>query len=175
MSQQVLEGKSAGITTHLIISCSNRSTWVFFDRDYIFQTNPTMSMVGLTVDMPLQVVQPGRTLTSPQGVLAVRMWAEPQRSWNKPGMLVFAVLRDVLAILSTGRDWAFSRPLVRLDVLANEGMSAEWTIRLRYGWHTPTLTCPSRQRGSVGIGVRCLLQVPALPSLRPQAQPREQR
>lgn len=87
-------------------------------------------MVGSTVDMPLQVVQPGRTLTS---VLAVRMWAEPQSSWNRPGMLVFAVLRDILAILSTGRDWAFSRPLVRLDVLAKEGMSAEWTITLRYG------------------------------------------
>jgi hypothetical protein len=58
------------------------------------------------------------------------MWAEKQRSWSKAGVLVFAVLRNVLAILFTGRDWAFSRLLVRLDMLARDDTSVEWTRRL---------------------------------------------
>lgn len=136
-SQQACLGISTGGTTRLIFSCSNRSTWVFFDSNDVVQAKPTM----LTADVPLQVVQPGRTLAPPQRVLAVRMWAEPYCSWSKPGMLVLAVLRDVLAILSTGTDRAFSSFPVRLEVLARGIMSVKRTrSTVGHGSHTPT--CP---------------------------------
>lgn len=108
------EEVSTGGVTRLIINGSKQSTWVFFDRNNIVQTNPTM----LTRDMPLQIVQPRKTRAPPHRVLAVRMWAEMYRSWGELGMLVFAVLVNVLVVFSAGRDRAFSGFLVRLEMLA---------------------------------------------------------
>lgn len=116
MSQQVEEEVSTGGVTRLIINGSKQSTWVFFDRNNIVQTNPTM----LTRDVPLQIVQPRKTRAPPHRVFAVRMWAEMYRSWGKLGMLVFAVLVDVLVVFSTGRDRAYCRFFVRLEVLARD-------------------------------------------------------
>lgn len=80
----------------------------------------------LFADVPLQVVQPGRTFAPPLRVLAVRVWAEAYCPWRNFRVPAFAVLLDVLAIFPAGGNWAFNRFFMRLEVLAGDTTSIEW-------------------------------------------------